>query len=53
MIEHWKSALDNKKVIAALSVELSKAFDCRQHDIITAKLHIYGFEIQALKLIYS
>ena len=28
MIENWKKALDNKKVIAALSMDLSKAFDC-------------------------
>ena len=53
MIENWKNALDNKKVIAALSMDLSKAFDCLQHDLILAKLHAYGFEIQALKLIYS
>ena len=53
MIENWKNALDNKKVIAALSMDLSKAFDCLQHDLIIAKLHVYGFEMQALKLIYS
>ena len=52
MIENWKNALDNKKVIAALSMDLSKAFDCRQHDLIIAKLHAYDFEMQALKLIY-
>ena len=34
-------------------MDLSKAFDCLQHDFIIAKLHAYGFEIQALKLIYS
>ena len=53
MIENWKNALDNKKVIAALSMDLSKAFDCLQHDLIITKLHAYGFEMQALKLIYS
>ena len=34
-------------------MDLSKAFDCLQHDLVIAKLHAYGFEIQALKLIYS
>ena len=53
LIENWKLALDNKKIIAALSVDLSKAFDCLQHDLIIAKLHAYGFDIQASKLIYS
>ena len=43
-----------KKVIAALSMDLSKAFDCLQHDHNNiAKLYAYGFEMQALKLIYS
>ena len=53
MIENCENALDNKKVIAALSVHLSKAFACLQHDLIIAKLHAYGFEIQALKLTCS
>ena len=53
LIENWKLALDNKKIIAALSMDLSKAFDCLQHDLITANLHAYGFDMQALKLIYS
>ena len=33
LIENWKLALDNKKIIAALSMDLSKAFDCLQHDL--------------------
>ena len=53
MIENWKYVLGNKKVIAALSMDLSKAFDCLQHDLIIATLHACGFEIQALKLILS
>ena len=53
LIERWKSAIDNKKIIAALSTDLSKAFGCLQHDLIIAKLHAYCFDMQALKLIYS
>ena len=34
-------------------MDLSKAFDCLQHDLIIAKLHACGFDMQALKLIYS
>ena len=34
-------------------MDLSKAFDNFQHDIPIAKLHAYGFEMKALKLIYS
>ena len=51
--EKWRTALDNKKVIAALSMDLSKAFDSLPHDILIAKIHAYGFEMSALKLIYS
>ena len=34
-------------------MDLSKTFDCLQHDRIIGKMHVYGFEIQALKLIHS
>ena len=51
--ETGKTHLTIKKVIVSLSMDLSKAFDCLQHDLIIAKLHAYGFEIQTLKLIYS
>ena len=53
LIESWKLALDNKKIIAALRMDLSKALDCLQHDLIIAKLHAHGFDMQALKLIHS
>ena len=52
LIKNWKLALNNKKIIAALIMDLSKAFDCLQHYLIIAKLHAYGFDMQALKLIY-
>ena len=49
MTENWRKSPDHKKVIGALSMDLSKAFDSLQHDI----LDTYGFEMKALKLIYS
>ena len=53
MIERLCTTLDNKKVIVALSMDYSKAFDSLLHDILIAKMHAYGFEMSALKLIYS
>ena len=34
-------------------MDLSKAFDCIPHELIIAKLHAYGFNLNSLKLIYS
>ena len=38
---------------AALLTDLSTAFDCRDHELLIAKLHVYGFDNHALKFIYA
>ena len=43
MIEKWKHAVDNSKVFGALLTDLSKAFDCVWHDLLTEKLNAYDF----------
>ena len=53
MIEKWKKVVDNGGAFAALLTDLSKAFDCIPHDLIIAKLEPYGFQIDALKLVYD
>ena len=45
MLEAWRKALDEKKVAGSLLTDLSKAFDCLSHDILIAKLAVYGFNI--------
>ena len=53
MIELWRKALDNRKSAGAVLTDLSKAFDCLNHNILIAKLHAYGFDNSALNYIYD
>ena len=53
MLEKWKNAVDKGKCFGALQTDLSKAFDCLSHKLVIAKLHAYGFDLPALKLIQS
>ena len=53
MLEAWKKTLDEKKNAGAILTDLSNAFDCLNHDLLTAKLRAYGFEHDALVFIYS
>ena len=53
LIEKWKKVLDNKEYGGAILMDLSKAFDTINHDLLIAKLHVYGFSKESLKLIKS
>ena len=53
MLEKWKRALDKEEYVSALFMDLSKAFDTINHDLLTAKLKAYGFSKEALKLMKS
>ena len=51
--ERWKIMLDNKENTGAVLMNLSKAFDTIDYELLTAKLHAYRFSKEALKLILS
>ena len=53
LMEKWKKCLEKGGKCGALLTDLSKAFDCLLHDLLIAKLHAHGFEIDSLRLIYS
>ena len=53
MVEKWRRHLDNGETAAALLMDLSKAFDSINHDLLIAKLDAYGFSKAALGFIYS
>ena len=52
-IEDCRKALDSGNTAGAVLMDLSKAFDCLNHDLLIAKLEAYGFSRGALQLIQS
>ena len=53
MLEIWRKALDDKNSAGGILTDLSKAFDCLNHNLLIAKLKAYGFGINALKFVYN
>ena len=53
LIEDWKKSLDDKNIIGAVLMDLSKAFDCIPHDLLMAKLYAFGLYMDAITFIYS
>ena len=53
MLEKLRKALDDKEYIYVLFMNLLKAFDTINHDLMLAKLDAYGFSKSALNLMCS
>ncbi|PFX22135.1 putative RNA-directed DNA polymerase from transposon X-element [Stylophora pistillata] len=53
MTEDWRRSLDKRESVIAVAVDLSKAFDSINHNLLLAKLKAYGSSPSALNLISS
>ena len=54
MLEKWKKSVDSGKAFGALLTYLSEAFGCLDHELLIAKLNVYGFSLPpALTLIHD
>ena len=53
LLEKWKRSLDNHGYAGTVLMDLSKAFDTINHELLIAKLHAYGCTRSGLKLIHS
>ena len=49
----WRQPLDSGGQPAVVLTDLSKAFDCIDHELLITKLNAYGFDNSSLSLIYS
>ena len=50
-IEKWKNILDDKGFGGAVLMDMLKGFDTLNHKLLIAKLHVYDFNRDSLKLI--
>ena len=53
LLEKWKQSLDNHGYAGAVIMDLCKAFDTINYELLIAKLHAYGFTKPALKMMYN
>ena len=51
LLEKWRTILDKSGFGGAILMDLSKAFDGLNHDLMVAKLYAYGFSKESVTLI--
>ena len=53
LVKNWRKSLDDKSFSSAILMDLLKAFDTLNHNLLIAELHAYGFQHDALKLLHN
>ena len=53
MLEKWKNTLDKGDFVCTIFMDLSKAFDAMNYDLLIAKLRAYGFQKDTLSFMKS
>ena len=51
LIDDWKLDLDAKRTVVAAFIDLRKAFDTVDHELLLRKLELYNFSSSAVNLI--
>ena len=52
-MQKWRKTLDQGGETGVVLTDLSKAFACIDHNLVIAKLNVYGLEERSLEFIYS